>query len=130
MARPSSYTPELGGLICSRIAGGESLRSICTDAKLPAPSTVFLWIVDGKHAEFSEQYRQAREAAGYAHADRLIDLVDQVEAGDISPSTARVMADQLKWSAERMAPRAHSTRQDVKLTTNVMTHEEALLQLC
>jgi len=129
MARPSSYTPDLGNIICGRLAGGESLRSICRDPAMPVTSTVLLWVVDGKHEEFSEQYRLAREAAGYAHADRLIDIVEQIESGELSPATARVMADQLKWSAERMAPKAHTLKQDVRVSTASMSHEEALALL-
>lgn len=129
MARPTGYNSKLGNEICLRLAGGESLRSICRDPNTPANSTVLLWVVDGKHPEFSEQYKLARESAGYAHADRLIDLVDQVESGDITPSTARVIADQLKWSAERMAPKAHTTRQDMTVTTQHLSHEEALALL-
>ncbi len=33
--RPTDYTPELGDLICSRIAEGSSLRKICTDDEMP-----------------------------------------------------------------------------------------------
>lgn len=129
MSRPSKFSSELGNSICSRLAGGESLRSICRDPAMPVNSTVLLWVVDGQHNEFSEQYRLAREAAGYAHADRLIDIVEQVEGGALSPATARVMADQLKWSAERMAPRAHTVKQDVRVSTSSMSHEEALALL-
>ncbi|NVK02442.1 MAG: hypothetical protein HWE12_12930 [Oceanospirillaceae bacterium] len=130
MARPSKYTPKLGSIICWRLAGGESLRSICRDPSMPANSTVLLWIVDGNHSDFSEQYRMAREAAGYAHADRLIEIVERVEVGELSPASARVMADQLKWSAERMAPKAHSSRQDLNIRSTCLSHEEALTMLC
>lgn len=129
MPRPSKFTSDLANTICLRLAGGESLRNICRDSSMPALSTVLLWVVDGMHEEFSDQYRLAREAAGFAHADRLIDIVEQVEGGVLSPATARVMADQLKWSAERMAPRAHTVKQDVRVSTSSMSHEEALALL-
>ena len=51
MARPSKYTKKLGDDICVRLAGGESLRSGCRDDKMPALSTVLLWVVDGKHED-------------------------------------------------------------------------------
>ena len=71
MARPTDYTPELAEEICQHIAGGESLRSFCRNPKKPHVATVCRWII--KHDEFREQYTHAREAAGYAHGDGVID---------------------------------------------------------
>ena len=40
----STYTPELGAAICRRVAGGESLRSICrVDPAMPTEKTVWNW---------------------------------------------------------------------------------------
>lgn len=108
MGRPTRAKPELVDEICRRIAAGESLRSICRDDHTPALSTVCLWIVDGKHPEFSAQYSEAREAAGYVHADRIQQIADSVAEEQLSPQAARVMLDAYKWSAERMAPKSHS----------------------
>lgn len=113
MARPTKYTKALGDKICARLAGGESLRAICRDDESPALSTVLLWVVDDKHERFSEQYRRAREAAGYAHADRIVDTVDRVSSGELDHHSAKAMLDGLKWSAERMSPRAHGPKQEV-----------------
>ena len=113
MARPTKYSKALAAKICSRLAGGESLRSICKGDKMPAMSTVLLWVVDGEHEEFSEQYRCAREAAGYAHADRVIDTVDKVCVGELDHQSAKAMLDGLKWAAERMSPKAHGPKQEV-----------------
>lgn len=111
--RPSSYTPELGDEICRRLSGGESLRSICRDSDKPALSTVLLWVVDQKHQEFSSQYRAAREAAGYAHADQITELANELRNGNLDPQVAREIRGCLVWAAERMSPKAHSPRQEV-----------------
>ena len=89
MGRPSKYTKKLGDDICVRLAGGESLRSVCRDDKMPALSTVLLWVVDGKHEAFSEQYHVAREAAGYAHADEALDMRHAVISGEVDAQAAR-----------------------------------------
>lgn len=115
MARPTDYTPELAEEICQHIAGGESLRSFCRNPKKPHVSTVCRWII--KHDEFREQYVHAREAAGYAHGDGVIEVVEAVRNGDIDAQTARAMMDGLKWAAERMAPKSHSSRQEIDHTT-------------
>jgi hypothetical protein len=40
----STYTPERGAAICRRVAGGESLRSICrADPSMPTEKTVWNW---------------------------------------------------------------------------------------
>jgi len=96
--------------ICRRIAEGESLRSICRDEHTPAMSTVTLWIVDGKHPDFSARYQQAREAAGYSHADQITEVAQKLESEQIKPDVARVILDARKWAAERMAPKSHSPR--------------------
>jgi len=112
MARPSKISKALTDRICRRIAAGESLRSICAEKTMPTISTVLLWVVQDRDG-FSEQYAQAREAAGYAHADRLIDVIDKVAIKELDPNRAKVMLDGLKWAAERMAPKKHSPRQEL-----------------
>lgn len=111
--RPSKYTKRLGDEIAQRLAEGESLRSICRDEHIPAKSTVLLWVVDGEHEAFSDQYRRAREAAGYSHGDEVRDIAEELRNGKLEPQTAKVMLDALKWSAERMAPKSHSPRQEI-----------------
>lgn len=108
MARPTKYTEALAKRICDRLAGGESLRSICSDKGIPHWRTVCYWVV--RNDAFFQQYVQAREAAGYAHADRIIDVVYLMESGKIDANTGKAMMDGLKWAAERMAPKKHSPR--------------------
>lgn len=90
------------------------MRSICKDTDIPDISTILLWVVDGKHKEFSEQYMLAREAAGYAHGDRVADVAIKTEGGEIDPNAARVAMMGYQWAAERMAPKVHSARQTVE----------------
>ena len=116
MARPSIYTKELGDEICTRLASGLSLRKICSADDMPAISSVLLWVVDGKHPEFSEQYRAGREANGQAHGDRIADLADKVLDGEYDPQSAKVAIDALKWSAERMAPKQYGPKQQLEHT--------------
>lgn len=111
--RPTKYTKKLGDEIAQRLAEGESLRSICRDKHIPSKSTVLLWVIDQEHEAFSDQYRRAREAAGYSHADEIVDLVRELREGSLDPNVVRVMAGNLQWAAERMAPKSHSPRQEL-----------------
>lgn len=114
--RPSIYTDELAKDICDHIASGRSLREYCRNPEAPSTSTVCRWIVS--KPEFWEQYAQAREAAGFAHADRMIELAELIEHGGIEYQAAKVMMDAYKWAAERMASKHHAPNQKIDHTTN------------
>lgn len=115
--RPTDYNEAIAERICTHIAGGYSLRSFCRQENTPDVSTVCRWIV--AHSEFREQYVRAREAAGYAHADGIVEVVEMLrDGGDLDAQTARAMMDGLKWAAERMAPKAHSPNQKVDHTSS------------
>jgi hypothetical protein len=116
VGRPTDYSPELAERICAWIAGGQSLRAFCRLDGEPDPSTVCRWIV--RHEEFRKQYAQAREAAGYAHGDGVIEIVELLRAGEVDAQTARAIMDGLKWAAERMAPKAHAAKQDINHTSD------------
>lgn len=118
MARPTLCTKKITDEICTRIADGESLRSICNDKHLPEKSSVLLWVVTGRliegtESKFSDQYHASREAAGYSHADEALALRHELREGSLDPQTAKVILDALKWGAERMAPKSHSARQEI-----------------
>lgn len=110
--RPSAYTKEIADEICVRIAGGESLRSVCRDERMPALSTVLLWAVDDREG-FSAQYTRARQAQGYYTGDVIKDFADEVADGTMDPNQARVAIDGYKWIAERQAPRVYGAKQQI-----------------
>jgi hypothetical protein len=72
--RPTEYTEEIGDTICDRIVDGESLRTICADARMPDEATVLGWI--SSHREFRDQYEIARDFAVEALLDETIEIVD------------------------------------------------------
>lgn len=127
--RPTKLNSKVRREICERLAGGESLRSVCRDEHLPHISTVLLWVVENRE-EFSEQYMRAREAGGFAHADRILDVVDRTAQAEYDPNQARAMMDGLKWAAERMAPKQHSPRTQQEHTSpdGSMTPTQIVIQ--
>lgn len=112
MGRKSIYTEEIAEEICQRLAGGESLRSICRDEHMPDKATVLRWVVKPGHP-FTPLYMEAREAGGYADADDISELVQEVRAGLVDDKAARVMLHGMIWLAERKAPKKHSPRQEI-----------------
>jgi len=74
--RLSNYTAEVAGMICERLAYGESLRAICADAGMPGRATVFRWIAC--HKEFRDQYVRARNIQADYIFDEIMDIADEV----------------------------------------------------
>ena len=112
MARPSKLTPATRDEIVVRLAGGESLSSICRDDRLPTKANVLIWVVDDRDG-FHGDYMRAREAAGYSHADESADVRNEIRAGTVDAQQAQAILKSLHWAAERMAQKRHSPRQDV-----------------
>jgi Bacteriophage Sf6, terminase small subunit-like len=74
--RPTKYTSQLAEAICARLAEGESLRQICRDEDMPVQSTVYLWLLDADHRDFSENYAQARNIQAEVLFDEALEIAD------------------------------------------------------
>jgi hypothetical protein len=57
MLRPTNYTPELAASICTKLAEGRSLHSICKVEAMLVASTVLNWLEEQE--PFREQYARA-----------------------------------------------------------------------
>lgn len=82
---PPPCSPEITEAICLRIAGGESLLSVCRDPAMPVRSTVYLWLVtEGEPYEtFQKAYNKACRARAYGMADEITEISDD-STGDVS----------------------------------------------
>jgi hypothetical protein len=123
--RPTKYTPEMGRIICERLAGGESLRSICRAEDMPSRNTVAGWAADADHV-FSRHYARARQVAYTLLADELIDIADdstndyverQAENGRTyltfnreNVERARLRVDARKWMLAKMLPKVYGDK--------------------
>ena len=81
--RPSKLTQAISREICARIADGETLLGICRDTRMPARSTVMLWLYDGRQKgatkmqrTFSDNYARAREDQVEAWSDEVMEISD------------------------------------------------------
>lgn len=142
MARPTIYSDELATTICARIASGESVRSICLDDDMPVKSTVMLWLIDGEHQFFSDQYAKARQIQAETLADELFDIADDgtndwmKRAGKDGEEAyilngeavarSRLRVDTRKWFLSKVLPR-FSEKQEGPSTSDKLA--EALSNL-
>lgn len=121
--RPSIFTEELASRICERLAAGESLRSVCRDDDMPAPSTVIGWT--NSNEAFSEQYAKARQHGYQFMADELLEIADdgsndwmerhddenagwQANGEHIQRSRLRV--DTRKWMLSKVLPKVYGDK--------------------
>ncbi len=120
--RPSLYTKALAAKICRRMAEGESLRAVCRDPAMPAISTVMGCLLEGNHAEFSEQYAHAREAQADVLFDEALEIADAATGDWITDSNgktqfdhehvqrSRLRVDTRKWAAGKLAPKRYGDK--------------------
>lgn len=130
--RPSGYNQEIVDKICSRIAEGRSLRSICRDDEdIPVESAVYAWLA--KHDEFKEKYARAREAQMDVMAEEILEIADDgsndwmernqgdntawVQNGE-AMQRSRLRVDSRKWLMSKLAPKKYGD----KLTAEVGGH--------
>jgi hypothetical protein len=109
--RPTRHTLELAELICTRIAGGESLRSVCRDPDLPPRETVLRRALRDESG-FRHQYEEALRLRAEAWAEELVGLADEaLDAGNSTKGQAtRVALDARKWCASRLLPKKYGDR--------------------
>lgn len=113
--RPTDYNEEIAREVCLRMADGESLRKICSDASMPDKSTVLRWVA--RHESFRDQYAQARELSQEAVAEEYFDLLDETPPmkPDGTFDAAAVAwyknrADARKWYLSKIAPRKYGDK--------------------
>jgi hypothetical protein len=116
--RPSKFSPELGAEICGRLAGGESLYSICKSDHMPDIVTVYRWMV--KDEDFRQQYARAREDQAETHADQMQEIADEMPPLDANGRTdsgwvqwQRNRIDTRKWIAAKLKPKKYGDKVDL-----------------
>lgn len=127
VGRPTDFTQELADQICSELAEGKSLRSVCLASDMPDKSTVFRWLRSNE--EFRDQYARAKEEAADALVEEMLDIADDAtndyqvvksKAGNEYPvlnaefaQRSRLRIDTRKWIASKLKPKKYGDRLDL-----------------
>ena len=109
--RPSKFSPEIAAEICKRISGGESLRSICSDAPMPCRQTVIAWT--DRDSGFRENYLRARECGADAIADDCLRIADDLTE---EPQSRRVRVETRLKLLSKWMPKRYGDRVEVEST--------------
>ncbi len=116
--RPTLFKPEIVKPILARLAGGETLTSICADDDMPSYETVWLW--RQIYPSFSKVFERARTGA---FTDNLVDqaLDRSFQASDKeSAMCARVASETALKVASRIAPHRWGERNDGSGGVNIL----------
>lgn len=114
------YSPELGLLICQRIAEGETLEAICQEQGMPVRTTFHRWVI--AYPELGRAYAAARELSAYALEEEALEMGRRLTRDPGSAQKVRaydIMMNQLRWSAARRNPRVFSEKGTVQVTVPI-----------
>lgn len=139
VGRPSSFTKEMGDLICDRMETGESLRSICKDDDFPHLGQVIKWLASNANIEFRLQYAHSRQVGLEVMADEVLNIADQepVKTADGKIDNAgvqhqRLRVDTRKWILSKQLPKVYGDRTilagDEDAPLNPLTNNERAAQ--
>ncbi len=86
--------------ICERLALGETLNSICKTEGMANRTTVHRW---SKDPAIDERLLSARQHGVWALLDRATERLEAADATNLMQ--AREIANHLRWTCEKLAPR-------------------------
>lgn len=112
--RPTKYTDALIDDICREVALGSNLNKLSSSDDYPSRFTLYKWL--GENEEFSNKYAYARECRADARADKIDDICEKVERGELDPTSARVIIDALKWQAGKEKPKSYGDKVTQEIT--------------
>lgn len=130
--RPPVHDDAIRDAILSRLAQGESLRSICRDKKagMPDASTVHGWVLEEE--DFAKRYTRARELQADMLVDEILEIADdnsrdiiEVENDDGTTyervnhdhiNRSRLRVDTRKWFASKVFPKRYGDKQEIEHT--------------
>ena len=120
-----NVTKEQMVIICDRIAGGESLTSICdTSETLPSWRTILRYVQEDEDAY--TQYRNARSLQCEVMRDQILDLVEAALPDDPKLAMAevqrrRLQADHMDKHIRQMQPLGIRDKQEDKQQAGQIT---------
>lgn len=102
------------------ISEGNSVRAFVGEIQLPLSATTklnrYLAKINRGHPRY-EAYMEAKTARAHQFADRMLNIIDQVEMGVMTSQQGQMAVKALQWLAERIAPEHFSGR--INIDANV-----------
>ena len=127
----TSYTKAKGDAICERLMLGESLRKITRDEEMPHLATVMRWLQSDEEwgVAFRDQYARARAQQAEFMAETLLEVAMNAEPTSAGVQKARLVSDNIKWSAAHLLPKVYGDRVDVKIDASSLPPPQVIVQI-
>ena len=110
IGRPTDYTEDLSDRICSELANGNSLRTVCRADDMPDRTTVFRWI--RTIPDFQHHYADAKQEAADAMGEDILDIADETTDKD-GHQRNRLRVDTRKWLMSKHKPKKYGDKIDM-----------------
>lgn len=94
---PVRFTQELAEQICTRVAAGEALSTICDEEGMPARTTLYRW--SDQRPGFHEAFARACAIAADTRADEALEVARRTTPATVQADRLRVST--LIWHASR-----------------------------
>ena len=98
--------------LMDRIVDGleqSSLRKLCA-AHPDLPSRDSITDYMGKNAEFSARCARARQEHAEIMDDRILEVAEKVEKGELDPKAGSVVISAFQWRASKLAPKKYGDK--------------------
>lgn len=130
---PTRKTEKVIDTVLSRVAAGESIVAICSDADMPSQKSWYKWLSEDT-GDLGERYVRARDVQADAIFDEILQIADDA-ANDYMERTgegnegwqlhgehvqrSRLRIDARKWMAGKLAPKKYGDKIAVELTDSL-----------
>ena len=102
------WTQELQDMIVDGLETS-SLRRLCAaNPNIPSRDTITDYM--GKNAEFSARCARARQEHAEVMDDRILEVAEKVENGELDPKAGSVVISAFQWRASKLAPKKYGDK--------------------
>lgn len=108
--RRAHYCVRIANEICTNIALGKTLTWALKKVGPLGPTMPTFWRWLDEYPEFRDKYERAREMQADIHADRMLEMSEDVIKNPSLAAAYRVSADILKWQSEIRNPKIYGTK--------------------
>jgi hypothetical protein len=110
------------------IATGWTVRKIADHVSSLTGQPISHYYIVKTLQTYGEDYQDAKKQQARLQAERVADIADKVENGQLDPASARVAAENRRWVASKLDPSVYGDRvaMDVQLTDVTAMHLNAM----
>jgi hypothetical protein len=120
--RGAKMTPLLVDVLCSRVAGGESLKKISEEADMPSYAMISKWAAEDE--KFAEKLERARASRAEYYAEKAVEVAEDAMPTLAGVAKAKLHVDTLWKAAEADKPQRFSPKLKV---TGEIKHAHSLV---